>query len=259
MKRLSIIALIALPGNALAEGPVLNLPDFPDYMILGTGTGPAYIGADDRVWAVVPAARKSFDERYLSLEANYLSANLLNHPNWRVGPAGILRFGRSDVSDNQVARLPEIDMSIDLGAFAAYEVVGDNPRNRTRVGVGVLQDVTDVHQGYVLDADLRRWLPVGSYGAFGIGVAASWASEDYMDTYFSIDPSGAAASGLPTYAAGSGWRDVRVTAIYVQPVSEKWAVGAGMMYSHLLSKAANSPSVSSERQIFAGVGIARAW
>jgi outer membrane protein len=119
LKRLSVFIIIALSGRALAEGPVLDLPGFPDYLIVGVGAGPEYIGADEGIWAVVPAALKGFGERYVSLEANYLSVNMLTDPNWRAGPAGILRFGRSDVSDDRVARLPEVDMSIDLGAFAA--------------------------------------------------------------------------------------------------------------------------------------------
>ncbi|WP_161556065.1 MipA/OmpV family protein [Mangrovicoccus ximenensis] len=100
---------------------MLDLPSFPDYAILGTGAGPSHIGADETTWAVVPAARKSFGRRYLSLEANYLSANLLGHRHLQAGPAGLLRFGRRDAEDDRGDPLPDIGMSADLGGFLAWE------------------------------------------------------------------------------------------------------------------------------------------
>ncbi|WP_171060876.1 MipA/OmpV family protein [Poseidonocella sp. HB161398] len=259
MRLLPCAMLAAMATAAQAEGPVLDLPGFPDYAILGTGAGPRYPGSDETVWAVVPAARKSFGARYVSLEANYLSINLLDQPNWKAGPAGILRFGRGEADDPAIDALPDIAISVDLGGFVAWETGGADPRDRWRIGAGVLQDATGVHDGYVADLNLRRWLPVGRYGALGLGLAASWASEDYMDTYFSVDARASALSGLPSYSAGAGWRDARITAIYVQPVSRHWAVGAGLLYAHLLDGAADSPVTASRGQLFGGVGIARAW
>lgn len=259
MRRTLVSALVLLAAPALAEGPVLDLPNFPDYVILGAGAGPRQIGADQMTGAVVPAGRISFGERYVSLEANYLSINLLGGERWRAGPAGILRFGRSGSRDDRIDRLPEVDMSIDLGGFLAFEVAGTDPRDRWRAGIGLLQDVSGVHDGYVLDFSARRWLPLGDYAALGVGIAASWASESYMDSYFSVDDAGAAASGLPRYSAGAGWRDLRVSAFFVQPVSPEWAVGAGMLYSYLLDEAGHSPTVQSRGQLFAGIGAARAF
>jgi len=244
---------------AKAEGVIVDLPNFPDYVLLGFGAGPRYIGSDERIWAVAPAARKSFGERYISLEANYLSINLLDDPHWQAGPAGMLRFGRSDSDHAQIDALPDIGMSLDLGGFVGYETGGPDPRDRWRIGAGILQDVSGVDDGYVVDLNFRRWLPVGRYAAFGLGVAASWGSQSYMDTYFSVDDRAAAASGLPAYSAGAGWRDARVTAIFVQPVSDHWAVGAGLMYARLMDEAADSPVVRSRGQLYGGVGVARAW
>ncbi|OSP55836.1 MipA/OmpV family protein [Pseudoruegeria sp. SK021] len=255
---LFVAVLQASPG--FAESPLLSLPSFPDFVMVGVGAGPQYIGSDDQVWAAAPAGQWGFGHRYVSLQANYLNVNLINDPNWSAGPAGILRFGRTDVEDDAVDALPEIPMSIGLGAFVGYSFAGgEDPRNRWRIGAGVLQDATSPDQGFVADVNVRRWLPVGEHAAMGIGLASSWASEDYMDTYFSIDSSGAAASGLPVYSAGEGWRDVRLTALFVQPVSRKWAIGTGFMYSYLLDDAAGSGVVRTRDQVYAGVGLARLW
>lgn len=254
-----LLALGGLSCAAQADGVALAPPHFERFAILGVGAGPQYIGSEDNVWAVVPAGRVTYDKAIIELEANYLSIDLLPNSNWQIGPAGMLRFGRGDVEDEQVAELPQIDMSIDLGVYVNYDIRTGNPRDRWRIGVGVLRDVTGAHDGYVVNGNIRKWVPVGRYGALGLGLAASWASANYMDTYFSIDPSGAAASGLPRYSAGSGWRDARLTMVFVQPVSETWAVGAGMLYSYLLDEAGDSPVTRRREQIYAGIGAAHTW
>ncbi|MBE3639534.1 MipA/OmpV family protein [Mangrovicoccus algicola] len=255
MRPAAALALLLLAGPAAAESPLLALPGFPDYAVLGVGSGPARIGDEDRLWAAVPAARKSFGQRYVSLEANYLSINLSRQPGFQAGPAGILRFGREEAEDENGRALDDIPISVGLGGFVAWETGGPDPRDRWRAGLGLLQDATGADGGHVADLSLRRWFPVGRYALFGIGAAASWASGNYMDTYFSTD-AGGGASG---YDADAGWRDARITAVFVQPVSEKWAIGAGMMYSRLLGEAADSPATLSADQIYAGLGIARSW
>lgn len=253
------LMLSTLPLGVEAEGALVAPPQFDRIGVLGIGAGPQYLGSEDAVWAVAPAARLRYDRAVVELQANYLTVDLLPNSDWNLGPAGILRFGRGDVDDDAVAALPDIDMSIDLGLFASYDIKGDDLRDRWSIGVGVLQDATGAHGGYVVSGNIRRWVPVGRYGAFGVGVATSWASDDYMDTYFSVDADGAAASGLPEYSASAGWRDARVTMIFVQPVSESVAVGAGLMYSYLLQDASDSSVVRRREQVYGGIGIARIW
>ena len=252
---LALAATLGLTKAAHAEGNGINVPGFPQFFALGIGAGPRYAGADDNTRAIAPAGRLNFGERYVSLEANYLSINLLDHPNWRIGPAGILRFGRSDAESG----LSDISMSLDLGGFVAFETSADDPRSRWRLAGGILQDVTGVHDGHVADVSIRRWLPAGRYGALGLGLAASWGSGQYMDTYFGVDATDAALTGIGEFLPGSGWRDIRSSIYFIQPVSTEWAVGAGVLYSRLIDDAANSPATESEGQLLFGIGVARAW
>ncbi|MGL4281156.1 MAG: hypothetical protein ACRCS0_12370, partial [Albidovulum sp.] len=84
-------SLLALAGSAalaqdlsLAGGPA----HLPNYAGLGIGGLPDYLGSDNYTGGVAPFGRLSLGgDRYVSLEGNYLSMNLLDHPNWRVGPA----------------------------------------------------------------------------------------------------------------------------------------------------------------------------
>lgn len=261
-------AIFALIGTgALAQDISLAVapPHIPNYAGLGIGGLPDYLGSDNYMAGAAPFGRLSLGgERYVSLEGNYLSLNLLDNPNWRVGPALLYRFGRDDGTDDPVvALLPEIDDTVDAGLFAAYEIVNPGEaRDRWRFGGNVLADVGSEYNGFTASVSVRRWLPVGRYGSLGISGALNYGSDNYMDTYFSVSPAGAAASGLAPYQASGGLRDIQIAAVYMHPLSDKWVVGGGALYSHLLDDAQDSPVVDdrgSADQLIFGIGVARFW
>lgn len=261
-------ALLALTSTgavsqelSLSIGPA----NIPNYAGLGIGGLPDYLGSDNYTGGVAPFGRLSLGgERYVSLEGNYLSMNLLDHPTWRVGPALLYRFGRDDDTDDPVvALLPEIDDTVDAGLFAGYEIVNPGEaRDRWRFGGSVLGDVGGEYNGFTASVSVRRWLPVGRYGSLGLAGALNYGNDNYMDTYFSVSPAGAAASGLAPYQASGGLRDIQIAAIYIHPLNDKWVVGGGALYSHLLDDAADSPVVDgrgSADQLIFGIGVARFW
>jgi hypothetical protein len=104
-------------------------------------------------------------------------------------------------------------------------------------------------------------MPVGRFSAMGLYLGTTYGSSDYMHTYFSVGTIGAADSGLDMFSAGSGIRDVRMSAIYIQPISRKWQVGGGCLFSRLLNDAADSPIVSERgdrNQLAFGIGVTTA-
>ncbi len=258
---------LAMSATSAAAADVFSFAPahIPNFFGIGIGAAPDYVGSDDDMVGGLPVGRLRFSgERYLSLEGNAASFNLLQHPNWRAGPMGLYRFGRDDdVDDPVVKRMKEIDDTIELGGFLSYELVAaSDPRNRWLFGGNVLFDVGDSHDGMVATAQVRRWLPVGRSGAFGLGAAVTYGSEDYTQTYFSVTPQDAAATGLPVFDAGDGLRDIRVIAAYMQPLNRHWILGAGAMYSRLLGDAADSPVVEmrgDRDQLIYGFGVAYTW
>lgn len=249
----------ALRAQPLTLG--VQAPHIPNFAGVGVGWYPKYIGSKDLGFGAVPFARVSWGEHYLEIAGTYGALNLLNHPNWRVGPAGVVRLGRNDVGNDAVNDLPDIDPSLNLGAFVGYDLPASaDPRDRWWFGGTITQNVTDQQGGYVASASIRRWLPVGRYGVLGLAAGLDYGSADYMDTYFSVSPSGSMKSGLPAYEADQGVRDAQALVIFMQPLSPKWLAGAGVLYTRLLGNAADSPIVSDEGtrdQFVFGVGLAR--
>jgi outer membrane protein len=195
--------------------------------------------------------------------ANEVRVNVLDHPNWQLGPVGLWRFGREDVENPVVDRVHQIDDSISLGLFGAY-VWRDPQEIRRMAGVGgwALGDVSDVYNGWTAGLNAFATQPVAKMVSLAGGAAFTYGSGNYMDEYFGVTPADSLASGLPVYVPGSGVRDVRGWAVAILHLSKQWHIGAGAMYSRLVSNAADSPIVSQEgstSQWVYGAGALFAW
>ena len=238
---------------------MLRTPDENGFVALGIGAGPRYIGSDQTTWAVAPAAQFAVGATVVRLTANYLALDLLERPDWSFGPAGILRFGRDETGDAEVDALPSIDPTIELGLDLSRNWNTGDYQRYTSVGISVLQDVGDSHGGWVASAGFRKWVPAGRYGTLGLSLATTYGSSDYTETFFGITPAASLQSGLASYQAGAGLRDARAAAIFIQPISPEWAVGAGLLYARILGDAADSPVTRDRNQLYGGIGIVRFW
>jgi outer membrane protein len=225
---------------------------------------PDYIGSDDYAIGAIPLARyKYWGNRDALLVGNTLNVNLLDAGGWRLGPSGILRFGRSDVEDDVVNRVHEIDPSIDLGAFAGYTWVHpDEPRFRVGTSVWGLADVTDSHGGWTAGANVFAAYPVFKALTLIGGGAFTYGSGSYMSTYFGVTPADSQASGLAVYQPDAGVRDVRGWLVALVHLSLNWTIGGGIVYSRLADEPGRSPIVSdrgSRDQWVFGAGAMYVW
>jgi outer membrane protein len=177
----------------------------------------------------IPLARWQFQgERAVTLVANDLRVNVLDAGGWRLGPEGILRFGRSDVKDDVVNRVHEVDLAIDLGAFVGYDWhVAGEPRMRLSISAWTLWDVTDSHGGWTVGANVYGAYPVARPVTLTAGSGVTYGSESYMRTYFGVTPEDSAASGLRAYTPDAGLRDVRGWLVMLVHLSPKWTIGGG--------------------------------
>ena len=83
-----------------------------------------------------------------------------------------------------------------------------------------------------------------------------------MDTYFSVSPVDAAATGLPQHKANDGFRDARLMAMFIHPITKNCVAGGGVHYSRILGDAADGPIVEDrgrKDQLIYGLGIGYVW
>jgi outer membrane protein len=160
--------------------------------------------------------------------------------------------GSRDPGDNPALRgLNETDFAVELGGKIGYEGSIANAFAALRYGV-------TGHNAFVgeLGIDFRaepadRWTLTG-------GPRATFASDDYFDTYFSVTPAEAARSGYAVFDAGSGLKSIGLEGEAVYNLTERTDVHFRASYERLQGDAADAPFVAGpgdENQFKLGVGV----
>ena len=65
----------------------------------------------------------------------------------------------------------------------------------------------------------------------------TWASDDYMETYFGVDGKDAARSGFSKYSAGSGFKDTGLVLIGHYKFNQTWGMAGALNYTRMLNDA----------------------
>ena len=258
LSRLFPFFVIALPSAAFAQDNDSDTNDVSGYTTIGIAAVPDYEGADDYQILPLVDGKVAFGERYVAIQGTAIRANVIAAEGFEFGPVASFTFGRDgDIKNASVADLGRIKDAYEVGAFAAktFDLAGNDS---LRLAVQGVHDVSDVHGGYVVTASATYAAPVGERLNLLFDLGASYASDDYAETYFSVTPAGAAASGLATFNAGGGLKDVggQFTASY--RIGDNWGIAATATYRRLLGDFADSPVVTaggSADQLSGGVGV----
>jgi outer membrane protein len=264
-----VVCALSLSSIAMAAGVggPFEIDNVPNIVGISAGMLPDYVGSDDYTAGGAPFFRWTFagQQRYVQLLTTELSLNLVNHPNFALGPVVNYRFGRDDsIEDDVVKDMEEIDGTVEAGIFASYTWKLDpkNPRHRFIIGGEFLGDVGGEYSGWVALASARYWIPISRPIDLLFGVGTTYGNSQYMNKYFGVDTIDAANTGLSHFKADEGFRDVNATFSAVFHFSESWHLGAGVKYFGLMSDASDSPIVDdrgSSNQWVYGLGLAYSW
>lgn len=207
---------------------------------LGVAAVPDYEGSEDYTAAPIPlvsvVGKSGWSVEWLG---NVLRANILPSNTWRFGPLVRYRPERDDVENDRVDRMQDVDAATELGAYAGFNI------NNWIFRVDVAQDVSDAHEGLVAGASFGYMWKTNPWKFTLMGLT-SYASDDYMSTYFSVSAADSAASGLRQYEADSGFKDVGAQFTAEYQLTKNWGVTGALRYTKLLGDAADSPLVDDE-------------
>jgi len=219
---------------------------------------PVYEGSDDYKVRGVPIIYPTFgngngeESRLYFRGIDDIRYAVFRNSGLNVGPLVGYRFGR-DVGDAaELGGLGNPDGGLVVGGFAQYGYGGafaDVAASKQVSGLSNSGFLVKFGAGYDFDISARL--------SSRIYASGTYASEEYMDQYFTISAAQAAASvaGYAAYNAGAGIKNVNLSASVKYEATENLSLRARLGYSRILGDAANSPITINDNQYSGGVGL----
>ena len=205
----------------------------------GVGFVPDYEGSDESEAVPLPYVNARWaNHRSINLLGNKAKANLIPSPFWRGGVVGEFIAERDDVDNRQVDLLDDVDTAIMLGAFFGFQY------NNWSADIEAMTDVADGNDGSIVRLNGGYRIPVDQALNLSLGLFTTWADDDYMEAYFGINPVNAARSGLRTFKAESGFKDVGLNFRASYQPWQKWGLMGMASFKRLLGDAEDSPVVA---------------
>jgi outer membrane protein len=254
----ALLAMSALVAGAAAQAAPASSPvSASDWTVtLGAETRvlPTYEGSDRFMLWPFPMfnIRRAGTPAPFRSPRDGFSFGILDTGRFQAGPTFKVRFARHEGSDPDLRGLGDIPWALEAGAFVDYW-----PADWLRTRVELRQGFGG-HHGVVSDLTADLVMPVTPQLTLSGGPRVTLATAAATSPYFSITPGQSAASGLPLYNAGGGWRSFGAGAQARYQWSPQWASNIFLEYERLAGDAANSPLVTqrgSRDQIQVGIGV----
>lgn len=213
------------------------------------GVAPEYQGSDEYELSYAPNIYIVWHD-FLFIKGRKLGIQAFNSTHFYGGAFVRYTGGRSDNNDGLEA-LGDISRTFTSGAYLNYRYEG------IRLKTEVRHDFFEEGHATLLIASLSSRIPWRD-PLFQLSVETTWASKEYMNTFFGISRFQSMQSGLAQFDANSGIRDVSFNLGTAYKFDEHWSVSAQAIYQHLLGDAADSPivrDVGSENNFILGLGL----
>lgn len=262
----ALCASISLCAPAFAqdsEAPAAEIPKRSvfagDWVTVGLGAGisPSYDGSDQYDLFPAPLVQGSVEGIDFGARGPGLYVDLIADGNsnkdvkFLAGPLLRFRMDRNnDIKDPVVRLLGTEDVAIEVGATAGVSFSKIlHPFDSVSISTDIQWDVAGAHKGRIISPSIAYSTPLSMAIFTSFSLSATHVDGHYADTYFSIDPSGSIASGLPVFDAKGGWKSFSAGLLGAVDLSGDardggWGIYAFINYSRLTNDAARSPVTS---------------
>jgi outer membrane scaffolding protein for murein synthesis (MipA/OmpV family) len=249
MRRLVLAAplLVAFAAPVAAQQLTTNTSAADVVFTLGGGgkVSPEYEGSKDYAFSPFPILGLKF-------KVNPLTGQPSSETGFGIRPA-FRYIGKRDASTNSaLSGLNAVDASYELGLYLDWTDTNWRAFVEARQGFGG-------HHGQVFDLGVDAILRPFQNVTVNAGPRLSFATSDYMSTYFDVSAAESLTSGYAAYSANGGLKSYGVGTTINFDITPNWLVRVEGSYSRLADEAANSPIVDkagSADQFSVGIGAA---
>lgn len=226
-----VLAQTAPSANAPARpaGP----PPAPQGWTMTVGVAPvfgmAWQGSKDTALSIFPDLRVNYkDTLFLSVQDG-LGWNAVNRDGWKAGPIVRSRFGRNEDDggspflvaggSDALRGMGDVDIAGEAGAFVEKRL---GAKRQWRLRAEVRQGFGG-HEGVVGDV-LAQYSGRSGKVMYAVGPRATFASGDFMQTYYGVDAGQSARTGLAVSRPDGGLVSFGLGANLIRPLDRKRAV-----------------------------------
>lgn len=270
MRGLLFLAGIALAAPALAQSDNAG-EQSRDSITIGGGvaTTPRYEGSNDNRLIPAAQARGSISGISFTTQGTGLYVDLIPREGQTggklvLGPVIHGTFNRTrlkSINDLAIERLGKLDTGIELGGQIGYSQNGviTSDYDNLSIAVAGYYDVGGAHKSTIIQPQISYGTPLSKSTYVGLSAAAHYVGGKYSQYYFGVTAPQAAASGLPVYGIGDGFKDVTFGAIAAQSLSgdlrKGVAIFGGVSYAEFLGKFRRSPVTRDNHNLTAAIGL----
>lgn len=247
MKRmlvLPVFALLAFTASAeTASAQMFEKSDFKIFIGGGVRSAPDYLGSDNYEISFKPTFDLTWQDSLFINSENGAGLYFINTPpNTRLGMSVMLDHGRDESANARLTGMGDIDQA------AQFKLFYDYSWNPVTVGASLRQSFTNDRGDLQASAYLRYKQELMPKLSMSVTPSLTWASEEYMETFFGVSAAQAAASGHPAFAAESGLRDTSLSAQLDYALTSKMSVTTRASWMRLMGDAADSPLTMDKNQ-----------
>jgi outer membrane scaffolding protein for murein synthesis (MipA/OmpV family) len=214
----------------------------------GTQVKPSYEGSDRYGVSPVPLVNIVWNDM-ISLSTDGLSI-YWDHGDLTLGGGLVYNGGRRDGngssllydSDSRLHGLGNIDAAMGLKAFATYDI------KQFELATSVTKLTGTNNYGVLADVDLSASLEVTKQLILKPHIGATWADQDYMQTYFGVTSAQSMRSRFQRFNAEAGIKDVVAGLNTSYFFNRNWFVTTNIDLTRLVGDAARSPVSFSDCQ-----------
>lgn len=255
------VAIAAFPGIASAE-------DEWEFEIgAGVGYGSKYEGSDDMEVEFLPVLGITWNDTVFLTTEDGLGVVAYDDHDFTVAVSLDYDWGRDQSDSSDLRGLGDVDGAPTLNLGLEYEVGPVTPFVELTRHLGG-PDGLEVSFGVETMIPLSVLLgeePASTAAesddedesgpAFLAAISTTWSDDKYMDSYFGINSTQSARSGLSRFNAESGFKTVGAELGFVYPVFESWEIRTMVEYARLIGDAADSPISKDDDVLFGGLAV----
>ena len=229
------------------EDPQSRKRDWALSLGLISGLAPDYEGSNDYKFSYGPNIAASWRDTVF-YKGKTLGVNLIRNKKFKAGLNLSLTSGRDEDDNDKLEGLGDVDGSTEVGGFVSYR------KDSYRLRAEIRQDVDSGHEGALVELTGGTALPFVNQKLL-VALGMTWASDDYMESFFGVDSQQSVNSGLRQYKADAGIKDVKVKMTAGYKITNRWRTGAIIEFKRLVGDAADSPIVDDKNQFLAGISL----